>query len=105
MTDEEALSRRLEWGDAQTLANEAIELIPAEGGAPVPLRVTDVSVRSSTPHMHQFRVLLRGPASPVRGQGIYRFRHARLGDYAFFITPVRATSDGAEYEACFAHAP
>jgi hypothetical protein len=105
MTIEELLARRLEWGDAQSLAGEAIDFFPEEAGAAVALRVTEVSEVHSTPQMHQFRVLFHGPAAPVHAQRIYRFRHARLGDYAFFITPVRALPGAIEYEACFSHAP
>lgn len=99
------MARRLAWGDAQSLAGGTIEFFPDESGVPVALRVIDVRMRSSTPQMLQYRMLFRGPAMPLYGQRTYLFRHASLGDYAFFITPVRAAADGAEYEACFAHAP
>ena len=104
MADENLLARRLEWDDARTLAGESIELFPGDGAPPVVLDVTDAREVLSTPRMLQFRLLFRGPAARVHAQGIYRFRHARLGDYAFFITPVGASADGTDYEACFAHA-
>ena len=68
MTDEEFLARRLEWGDARSLSGEPIDFFPEEGGAPVTLSVIDVRERASTPQIHQFRVLFRGPPAPVHAQ-------------------------------------
>ena len=105
LNDEQLMARRLEWGDAQSMAGEPIEFFPEEGGAPVALAVVEASERHFAPHMRQFALLLRGPAQPVYAQRTYRFRHARLGEYAFFITPIGATAAGVDYEACFSHAP
>ena len=103
--DEKLMARRLEWGDAQSMAGEPIAFFPQEGGEAVTLTMTMVSERQSAPHMLQFALRLRGPAQPVYAQGTYRFRHARLGDYAFFITALGASAAGVDYEACFSHAP
>jgi hypothetical protein len=102
---EDLLARRLQWADAQSLAGEAIEFFPLEGGDPMALTVVDASERDSSPRMIQFALRFRGPAQPRYSQGTYRFRHTRLGDYAFFITPVAANEKGVYYEACFSHVP
>src|SRR5258706_2193934 len=98
------MARRLEWADASALAGEAIEFFPGEG-EPVTLRVVSAEQRPSTPAMVQFSIFLRGPADPVFPQQTYRFRHARLGDYAFLMTAVGRVEGGVDYEACFSHAP
>jgi hypothetical protein len=105
LNDGQLMARRLEWGDAQSMAGEAIEFFPEEGGAPVALAVLEASERHLAPHMRQFALVFRGPPQPVYPQRTYHFRHARLGDYAFFITPIGASKAGVDYEACFSHAP
>ena len=105
-TDDKVLmARRLEWADAQALAGETVAVFAEEGGAPVAFAVVAVKEQHRAPHMLQFSVSLRGPPKPVQAQRTYRVRHARLGDYAFFITPVGANESGVDYEACFSHAP
>lgn len=103
--DKDLMARRLEWADAQALAGEALAIFPEEGGAPVAFTVVSVKEHHRAPHMLQFAVSLRGPAKPIYAQHTYRVRHARLGDYAFFISPLGASESGVDYEACFSHAP
>jgi hypothetical protein len=106
MLDDEILSRRFTWDDARALEGESLEL---SGGAPdaAPLRVVVARARllRSEPHMVQFSLLMRGPPQPLLAQDTYRARHASLGDYGFFVTPVGRDAQGVEYEACFSHAP
>lgn len=99
------LVRRLEWDDARTLAGSTIGFLPDPAGEAVEWQVVGVQERSSTPQMRQFTVTFRGPPAPVHAQGTYLFRHPCLGEYAFFITPLRAPAGGVDYEACFSHAP
>jgi hypothetical protein len=101
--DDALLRRRLEWADAQTLPGDRLELRDGQG-THCSLEVSRVEARANVPAGRQFSVLLRGPASPRLAQQLYAFHHARLGDYAFFITPVGLWEGGIEYEACFAHA-
>ncbi len=103
---EELLSKRLRWDDAKALSGETLELFPLDSGPDrIPLTVVEVTARASSDAMLQFSILLRGPADPVLAQRTYRFRHARLGDYAFFVTAVARSAAGTDYEACFSHAP
>lgn len=98
------LLRRLEWEEAQSLAGGAIAFLPDPAGEAIEWQVVEALERSSTPKMRQFTVTFRGPPSPVHAQGTYLFRHPLLGEYAFFITSVRASATGVDYEACFSHA-
>lgn len=105
MIDDALLSRPLPWEDAQTLPDESIDFFPDEASpAAVALRVVGVKAREGSGEQRQFSILFRGPPDPVFAQGTYRFRHARLGDYAIFITPVGKSPAGTDYEACFSHA-
>lgn len=105
MIDETLLARALAWDDAQSLAGESLEFFPdGDGGHAVVLKVVEVNARGVSGEQRQFAILFRGPSSPVHPQRIYRFRHARLGDYAFFITPIAQSPEGTDYEACFCHA-
>jgi hypothetical protein len=106
MLDDEILSRVFTWDDARALEGESLEL---SGGAPgaVPLRVLVARAKllRGEAHMVQFSLFMRGPPQPLLAQDTYLARHARLGDYAFFVTPVASDAQGVEYEACFSHAP
>ncbi len=105
MIDEALLARALAWEDAQSLRDESLEFFPDDGGERgVVLKVVEVSSQGRSGEVRQFAILFRGPSSPVHPQRIYRFRHARLGDYAFFITPIAQSPEGTDYEACFCHA-
>jgi hypothetical protein len=103
---DELMSRRLHWDDAKDLGGESFDVFPDENGSDA-LRMSIVDIRNqhSTPRMIQFSILFRGPASPFLSQRIYRFQHARLGEFAFLITAIAKTADTIDYEACFSHAP
>lgn len=106
MLPEELLARRLEWACAKDLGGEAFEvLLEAPAPATIGLAVAQASLLGSPERMVQFSLLFRGPADPLLPQGTYHFRHAALGDFAFFITPVARTREATDYEACFSHAP
>ena len=101
---EKLLSRRLEWDDAAALQGEAFEFFPLEDASrPVALSVTDVKLRSRDARGVQFSIVFRGPAAPVYPQRIYRFRHARLGEYAIFVTAIAQGVGGVDYEAVFSY--
>lgn len=106
MLPEELLARRLEWACAKDLDGAAFEIV-LEDPAPAAIGVSVLQARLSGPPARfvQFSLVFRGPADPLLPQGTYRFRHAALGDFAFFITPVARTAQAADYEACFSHAP
>jgi hypothetical protein len=94
-------ARTLTWDDAQALAGESFELI-ADEAHPVATQMTVASVdlRSSADPL-QFSIVFHGPPQPVLEQKTYRFRHARLGEYAIFITAIAHNPTATEYEACF----
>lgn len=105
MIDEALLSRPLAWEQAGTLIDDTIAIFPGEESAgTVALDVVSVTSRGGSGGQRQFSIVFRGPAEPVYAQGTYRFRHARLGDYAIFITPIARNPQGTDYEACFSHA-
>ena len=98
------MSRSLSWADASVLGGETFTFFPGARPDGVGLRVLRVALRSGQPAMVQFSVVFAGPAEPVYPQGTYRFRHSRLGEFDFLVTPVAQTQLGTEYEACFSHA-
>ena len=105
MNDEEPLARRLSWDEARGLAGESFEVIAGEANSHgTVVQVASVAERASAPAMVQFALVFRGPREPLLAQDTYRFRHARLGDFAFFITPIAQSADATDYEACFSHA-
>lgn len=94
-------ARTLTWDDAQALSGESFELI-ADEAHPVgtPMTIASVDLRSAGDPL-QFSIVFRGPPEPVLEQKTYRLRHARLGEYAIFITPIAHNPTATEYEACF----
>lgn len=105
MIDDALFARSLSWTDAQSLLHERFEFFPDEAGAEgVALEVVGVRQASSSGSLRQFAIVFRGPPAPAHAQGTYRFRHARLGDYAIFVTPIARGAEGTDYEACFSHA-
>jgi Domain of unknown function (DUF6916) len=106
MLPDELLMRSLRWEDARDLGGDTFEVFPDDDGAEaLPMTVVYARERNSTPGMIQYALLLRGPGAPFLAQRTYRFRHARLGEFAFLITAVARTGDALDYEACFSHAP
>jgi hypothetical protein len=106
MLRDELLLRCLCWEEARDLGGDFFDVFPVDD-RPDTIRMSIVEARNqhSTPRMVQFSLLLRGPASPVLAQRLYRFAHSRLGEFAFLITPVGRSSESIDYEACFSHAP
>ena len=103
--DDALLSRALSWDDARTLLDESVDFFPDEESPDaVTLKVVSVTRNTRSRERRQFAIVFRGPPAPVHAQRTYRFRHARLGDYAIFITPIAQTPEGTDYEACFSHA-
>jgi hypothetical protein len=106
MLREDLLRRRLTWDEAKGLGGETFEVFPDEAtDDAVPMAIVSATNANSAPHMIQFSLEIRGPAAPRLPQGMYRFRHARLGEYAFVITAIGASPEGTDYQACFSHAP
>lgn len=106
MLHDELMRRVLTWDQAKGLAGESFAVFPDEAASDfVPLAIVSAINEQSAPHMIQFSLEMRGPASPRLPQGMYRFRHARLGEFAFFITAIGATAQSTDYQACFSHAP
>lgn len=48
-----------------------------------------------------FSLIFRGPSGPAWPQGIYRLRHAALGEFELFLVPVGPDREGMRYEAIF----
>jgi len=48
-----------------------------------------------------FSLVFRGPADAFLPQATYRLRHAALGDFDLFFTPIRQDQLGFYYEAVF----
>lgn len=106
MIDQALLSRRLDWNDARAFEGARVEIFPDEtpGTAPIVLAVAAVTQRAAPRGSSQFSIVFRGPSEPLLSQRTYRLRHATLGDFALFITPVAKAGGAVDYEACFAHA-
>lgn len=103
--DPDLFSRQLTWSDAQRFEKRDIHVrLPERANAQMLcLRVLRVTESPSAPGTHQFAIVFHGPADTLLGQGTYHLVHPELGDFAVFMTPVRRTSSGVEYEACFTH--
>ena len=105
MLDDALFSQRLEWKDACTLAGDTIEFRPDEASPDwVTLVVETAQEGPPSPRYQQFSLLFRGPPDTVYPQGTYRFRHARLGEYAIFMTPIGRDDKAVRYDAVFTHA-
>jgi hypothetical protein len=70
-----------------------------EDGSPTTLVLDRVDERPCRPDIEQFSLIFHGPAAAV-GYGVYTVRHAALGEFDIFLSPVRASADRASYEAC-----
>jgi hypothetical protein len=101
MLPHDLLLRALAWNEAKDLAGDKFEVLP-EGQGPVIFEVIEV-VPGRPGRFTQFSVIFRGPLAPFLPQRTYRFRHERLGDFAFLISAIQRTADAIDYEACFAH--
>ena len=105
--DDALYARALTWSDAQALAQQTVSFFTAEGERTIGIDMQVLSATQTstdTPGMLQFSLVFRGPRKPQLPQRTYRVRHAQLGDYAIFITPIAQSAGHVDYEACFSHA-
>jgi hypothetical protein len=98
-------ARQLTWVDAQRFVGQQILAIAptAAGPVDVTLEVSSVVESPAAPGVHQFAICFEGPADSFLAQGTYQLRHAELGDFAVFMTPIARLPAGFAYEACFSH--
>jgi hypothetical protein len=59
-------------------------------------RTTEASTRRAP-----FSIVLRGPATPILPQRIYRLEHPALGNFDLFLVPIGPDQGGMRYEAIF----
>jgi hypothetical protein len=71
----------------------------SEDGSPTTLVLDRVDERPCRPDIEQFALIFNGPAAAV-AYGVYTVRHAALGEFDIFLSPVRASGDRTSYEAC-----
>lgn len=105
--DDALYARGLSWNDAQPLAQQTMSFFMREGEHTIGIDMQVLSATQTsadTPGMLQFSLVFRGPRQPQLPQRTYRVRHAQLGDYAIFITPIAQSAGHVDYEACFSHA-
>ena len=63
--------------------------------------LVEVSKLREAGRQRMYSLLFRGPLEQPLQQGIYRFKHARLGEFDLFLVPVGKEADGMRYEAVF----
>jgi hypothetical protein len=76
-------------------------LVMGEASAGSALRLVEVSERASAPHQEAFALLFHGPTQYFLPQGIYKLKHAGLGEMDLFLVPVAQDFQGFQYEAVF----
>jgi hypothetical protein len=64
------------------------------------LTLTDLRSRPAPPGYEQFSMLFTGPALPLLPQGVYCFKHDRLGELPLLMVPISRGEDSAQYEVC-----
>lgn len=65
------------------------------------LTLTEISENMVSPVQERFSITLAGPANPFFPQALYKFEHAKMGEFEMFIVPVGRDSDGFTYEAVY----
>jgi hypothetical protein len=83
----------------ESFVGEPHEIVFADGSLPVVLEKAEGLPRSIR-EAGAFRLEWRGPAEPLLGQAIYRFRRGEE-QFDMFIVPVGKDERGALYEAIF----
>ncbi|MBF5004223.1 DUF6916 family protein [Diaphorobacter caeni] len=107
LLDDAVWARSLTHDIANQLQGQSMQCFygDAQGHSHVaPLLLRAVKERPSLEQFQQLSLYFQGPASPQLPQQTYRMRHAELGDFAVFITPIARNAEGVEYEACVSHA-
>ena len=104
--DDATWARALTHELASALVGQPLEFLYADMQGQTQaatLLVQSLSERADYGSTRQFSLMLLGPAGFRLPQRTYRARHAELGDFAIFITPVAAKTEGIEYEVCVSH--
>lgn len=71
-------------------------------GAPVVLRLADVTDGGVSNGMHQFSLMFHGPGDRVLPGAMHALSHASLGTLDLFISPiVGSNAERIIYQACF----
>lgn len=79
----------LDWGPAQTIPTQLIEVTPRGRADP------------NGGRRQAFSAVFRAPREPVLPQGIYPVQIAALGSLDLFLVPVGQDAAGTLYEAVF----
>ena len=100
MSSQEDLSDKLAVARFQAAVNTEFSLSVQGGTRPIPLRLTEVTVRDSSAGFEQFAALFEGPPEPLLPQGTYAISHPSFGEIPLFIVPVARSSSSVSYEVC-----
>lgn len=65
------------------------------------LELIEAAEKNISPAQEMFSLIFRGSKDAFLPQGIYRLRHATLGEGELFLVPVALAADGYQYEAGF----
>ena len=84
---------------APLVGSEFEVTLPDPAAAPLPMRLTEVSLSNRSPQHEQFSLLWEGAMQ--LSQGTYRFRHAQAGEFDIFIVPIGRHGDATGYESVF----
>ena len=87
----------LHYEDYAAQSGTKFELPDANGE----IELIEATKKDGGPQQEMFSLLFRGPKERFFQQGIYRMRHAALGEGELFLVPVAQTADGFHYEASF----
>jgi len=87
-------------GNMQAHVGTPFEVLEHAAG-PFSLIFTGVDEQVRTERQEIFSLNFHGPASPALRQGIYKLKHAQLGEFELFLVPIARDKDGFQYEAAF----
>lgn len=67
--------------------------------------LVEVSELKLSPRQERFAIVFRGSNEPFLGQGMRRFSHDQMGEFALFLVPISKDDRGTNYEAVFNRIP
>ncbi len=93
---------KLQRSDFEQLVGQ--EFFLATEGKELPMRLLEASQLGQTsgnPDRTPFALLFRGPNEQPLNQGMFEFRHPRIGRLSLFLVPIGPDPEGLRYEVVF----
>ena len=75
--------------------------IYVDDSSAIDAKLIEVSELNLSPRQERFSIVFRGPNETYLGQGMRRFEHPEMGEFALFLVPISSDDQGYRYESVF----